>query len=175
ALGDEQASEDLTEGVVVLSPAQADELQQKLALFALAIGEVPVRLTPGVAAVQDEAAHALGMAKRVRDRDGAALRDAEQGEAVQLQVVDDGLEIADPGLERELVDRPVGEAAAALVVADQSVIAGQLPDPVAPDRALAVVLEVTEPVGRLHQRLAAPAGGVGDTRSVGCGAEADPL
>ena len=60
-------------------------------------------------------------------------------------------------------------------VAGDSVIAGQLPDPVAPDRAVAVELEMAEPVGGLDQGWAAADGGVGDAHPVAGGAVADLL
>ncbi len=51
---------------------------------------------------------ALGVADRVRDGDGPALRDAEEGKTIEPGGVDHRLEIAHPRVERELVDVPVG-------------------------------------------------------------------
>ncbi len=115
------------------------------------------------------------MASRVGDRDGAPLRDPEQREPYQFQGVHHGFEVPDPRVERELFDRPVGESAAPLVVAHQRVVAGELPDPVPPDRAVAVKLEMAEPVGGLDQGWPAPGGRVGDAHAVAGGAEADLL
>ena len=69
---------------------------------------------------------ALGMANRVRDRDGAALRNAEKGEAVEPGGVDHRLEIGDEGLERYGLHVAVGQAVAAHVVADERVLARKL-------------------------------------------------
>ena len=59
---------------------------------------------------------------------------------------------ATQAVEGEVLDVPVGESATPFVVADQPVAGGQLPPPVPPHRALPVVVEVVEPVGRLDQR-----------------------
>ena len=101
-------------------------------------------------------AHALRMPGRIGDGDGPALGDAEQRKPLEAERVHHGLEIPDPGLEREVLDIPVGEPAPALVVADQRVVPGKLPDPVAPDQALAVHLEMAEPVGGFYQWRPAP-------------------
>ena len=65
---------------------------------------------------------------------------------------DDAFEVVDEGLERDLRRVPVGHAVRALIVADERMAARELVKPVAPDRALPVLLEMIEPVGRLHQR-----------------------
>src|SRR4029077_20793088 len=72
-------------------------------------------------------------------------------------------------------DLPVGQAAAALVVADQGVVARHLLEPAAPHRALPVVLEVVQPVRRLEQRRPVARDRVGDAHAVGRSAEADLL
>jgi hypothetical protein len=56
----------------------------------------------------------------VGDRHRRALRDAEQDEARRLDRVDHRLEVAHPAREAEVGDLAVGEAAAALVVADEA-------------------------------------------------------
>ena len=61
------------------------------------------------------------MPGRVRHRDGSALRDAEQWEALQTEIVDDGLQILDPRVEREVVDVVIRQATAPLVVAHETV------------------------------------------------------
>ena len=115
------------------------------------------------------------MADGVRDRDGTALRDPEEWESLELQRVHHGLEVPHPGVEGKLVDVPLGQPTASLVVADQRMIAGQLPDPMAPDRALHIELEMAEPVRGLHQWGARPDRGVRDAHAVAGRAKADLL
>ena len=128
-----------------------------------------------IAAVQHEMRHPLWMLHRVGDRDRRALRDAEQRKALEAGRVDDELEIAQPGLEAQILDVPVGKAAAALVVADEPMRARQLDEPVPPDRAVPVELEVAQPVRDLDERRALAGFGVRDARAVIAGAEANRL
>ena len=97
-------------------------------------------------------ADALGMAHRIGDGHGAALRDAEQREPVEAGRLDHALEVAHEGVERDVVDVPVGQAVAARVVADQPVLGGERLQQMAPDRALPIVFQMIEPVGGLEQR-----------------------
>ena len=90
-------------------------------------------------------------------------------------MVDDGLEVADEEVEREVRWRAVGEAAAALVVADVGVSPRQLAQPRPPDGALEIVLDVAQPVRRAHQRRPGADRRDGDARAVGGAAEADVL
>src|SRR5262249_575168 len=62
-----------------------------------------------------------------------------------------GLEIADPALERQLIDLPVGHPAAAVVPTHEPEVVAEEAEPVPPDRALQLVLEVGEPVRRLDE------------------------
>ena len=59
------------------------------------------------------------MARGVLDRDRAALRHRQQREPIEPGVVDDRLEVGQPGLEAVVGDVTVGEAVAALVEADR--------------------------------------------------------
>jgi hypothetical protein len=69
----------------------------------------------------------------------------------------------------------VGEPAPSLVIANQRPLARQLAHPMAPDRALPVVLQMRHPVGRLDQRRPDSASRVGDVHAVGRGAKLDSL
>ena len=84
-------------------------------------------------------ADAFGVAHRVRDRDRPTLRDAQQRKPIQAGGVYHGLEILDPVFKREPVNVPIGRTAAPLVIAQQLETAGQLPEPVPPDRTLPFV------------------------------------
>ena len=113
----------------------------------------------------------------VGDGDRAALGDAEQREPLQAEGVDHRLEVAHPRVEGErvVVDVPVRQAAAALVVADQRVPLRTAPAtsgarPGCPSRGRGGSAS-----WRLHQRRPVAADGVGEPHAVGRVAEADPL
>ena len=126
-----------------------------------------------VAAVEDEIGDPLRVPRGVRHRDRRALRDAEQRKALQAGGVDDRLQIADPGLDRQLADLRVREAAAALVVAQDRVALAKPIEPMAPDRAFPVQLEMGQPGRDPHQRRTAAVHRVGETGAVRRGAKTD--
>lgn len=105
----------------------------------------------------------------------AALGDAEKDEPIHSGGVHDGLEVGHEGLERELAHAPVREPVAALVVADEPMVAAELGEPMAPDRALPVAFEMVQPVGRLDDRWTFSDGRPGDSNAVAGGTEADFL
>jgi hypothetical protein len=100
--------------------------------------EIALHPPAGIGAVERHMGHALGVADGIGKRDRTALGNAEQREAVEPRGVDDRLQIRDPRVERKVLHFPVGEAAAALVIADERVAPSQLVQPVAPDGALPV-------------------------------------
>jgi hypothetical protein len=75
-IGNEQRREQLPERWILLPPALADQLDERLAVASLLLAALSPAFS--VAAVQHEALHALRMPDRVLDAGGAALRDAEQ-------------------------------------------------------------------------------------------------
>ena len=111
----------------------------------------------------------------VLDRWGAALRHRHQREAVEPGVVRDRLQVADPSLQRVVVDLPVGEPVAALVVADDRGEAAEVAQEVLPDRALPVVLQLAEPAGGDEQRGPGAVHGVCDPHPVRRATEPDAL
>src|SRR5437879_4894256 len=115
------------------------------------------------------------MTNCVCDSDSAALGNSEQGKTIYAGGLDHRLEVLHPRFEREIGDLPIRKTVAALVISDKSVIARELGQHMAPDRATPVEFEMTEPVRRLHQRLAATDGGVGDAHAVGSSAKMDLL
>jgi hypothetical protein len=174
-LGQELRCEYLAEGAVVGTPAELDQLAQQHRFVDLPLSAAAHQPPAREPSVQDEVAHALRVADGVCDGRGRTLGEAEQRKALELHGVDHRLEVAHPGLEGNLGGIAVGEAAATRVEAHQRVAARQALDPVAPDGAAPVVLEVREPVGRLHERRAAAGRGVGKPHAVGAGAEAQVL
>ena len=94
--GRNSVREEAPERRVIASPIRRGSLDASPRVRArLATATVPAAR---VAAVEDEAADALGMPHGVGDRDRRALRHAEQGEAVDARRVDDRLEVGDPAL-----------------------------------------------------------------------------
>ena len=130
----------------------------------------------GVRAVQDQAAAPVrGAARRRSMATGPPWEMPSSGNRSRPAASTTVSRSADPCVEREVVDVPVGQPAAPLVVADQPVAGRQVAPPVPPDRALPVVVEVGEPVGRLHQWRPVADRGVGEAHAVRRGAELDPL
>ena len=110
----------------------------------------------GVGRVQDQAGDALGVARGVHDREGPALRDTEEVELREPGGVDHGLQVPHPRLERDVLDIPIREAAAALVVPDHRVPLAQSLEPVPPQRAVPIELEMGEPGRGAHERRSGP-------------------
>src|ERR1700761_3093908 len=96
------------------------------------------------------------MPHRIADRDGATLADAEQRETLDAGGVDDGFEIVDEMLERNVRHVAVRQAVAARVVADQRVIARQFAIEMPPDRTLQIIFEMRHPVAGLDDRRTLP-------------------
>src|ERR1700745_2135145 len=98
-------------------------------------------------------AHALGMPCGVSDRDCASLRMPEQRKLAQSGSIDNRLQIMDPGLEGDILDIPLRESIAAAIVAQNTVIPGDISYPVPPDRALPFEVEMIEAIRDFHQRM----------------------
>jgi SAM-dependent methyltransferase len=62
-----------------------------------------------VSPAQHEPRHPLGVARRIGDRNGDALRDAEQREALETERVHHRLEILHEALEGNVGDAPIGQ------------------------------------------------------------------
>ena len=138
------------EGRILLRPADPDHAPIRLLL-----GQLVRREDDRLAAdraVQDQPADPLRVGDRVGHRDGRAAGHAEEGEPLDSGRRDDRLEVGQPRAEREVVDGPVGQPEASLVVSDDRRERPELVEEVAPDRALPVVLEVAEPARRDDER-----------------------
>ena len=90
----------------------------------------------------------------------------EKHEALQSGGVGHCLEIAQIGIERQVLDRPVRQAATATVVSRHGVILLHLEQSRTPNRALPVEFKMVEPRRDLDQRRAAAARGVGNANPV---------
>src|ERR1041384_6809235 len=106
------------------------------------------------------------MTNSVSDRYASALRNAEQGKAIEPGRLYDRFQIVNPRIERKIGALPIRQTITAFVIANKHVVAGELAQHVPPDRALPISLEVAEPVRRLHDRRACAYGRVRDPRSV---------
>src|SRR3546814_9722837 len=86
-------AENLAVGRGILAPAMGDERDHRCAprRFFLVGDMAPAG---GVSAEQDEVADPAGVASGIFDRDGAALADAQEWEALQPERVDDCFDIA---------------------------------------------------------------------------------
>src|SRR5262249_54832767 len=104
-----------------------------------------------ITTVEHEVAYPFGMAYRICNGNRSALRDAEQRKTLDADCVHHGFQIAHPGIEGELRDIPIRQPASALVIANESMPARKLGEPMAPDRAAPIVLEVRQPVGNLDE------------------------
>ena len=151
AARNEARREDLAEDRILLAPADPHQLQHG-AVLALAVGIAAPRPAAGIAAVEHHLRDALRMARGVGGADRRTGRDPEQRERLlDSRGRHDVLEIADPTLERQLLDVAVRQPAAAVVPAQESEMVAEETDPVSPDGTLQLVLEVAEPVRRLDQ------------------------
>ena len=162
---------DVAECWIRVCPAGTDRGGQRLLL-----GTLPAELPPTcVAAVQDQVRDPFGVAGRVGKGDGRSLGYAEQSEAVDAYGVHHCLEVCHPRVDREVADLTVRQAAPALVVPDQRVAGGEPLEPMPPDRALPVELEVRQPGCRPYDRRPVPVHRVGESHTIGCGAKPDLL
>ncbi len=150
-LGDVMIGEELAIGGAVRAPADLGEGDHRLAPGELG-GIGAHRPARRIAVADDEMPHPPGMTHRISDGDRRALADRQQVEAFELEAIGDAFEVVDEGLERQVGRIPVAEAVAALVVADERAAARELLDPVPPQRAVPVVLDMVEPVRGLDRR-----------------------
>ena len=140
--GHVQIREDLAEGRVLPSPPDSCESLQRLVSLGFIGRDLSSFPAHSICAVENEMAYLFRVADRVVDRDAAPLRDAQQGEAIHPDRIHDGFQIIHPGIEGKIVDLPIGESAATLVVSDERVASGHLPKPVTPHGAGPVELKM---------------------------------
>src|SRR5581483_4709933 len=127
----------------------------------------------GEAAGEHELVDASRVGGGIANGDGPAGRSGVQGEALQVQVSDESLEVCQAGGEGEVGDGSVGETGAALVVADDAPMpADALQGRTEPGPAQ---LQVAYPPRDEHERLALPGRRIGDAGAIRCGEEAQLL
>src|SRR5215472_7556784 len=169
----EERGPELAEGGVVPAPSVADESQHGIELLGdHAAGRRP---SSGKCSNENELRYPLWMASRIGRADRSALASAQQRELVEADRGDESLEVRERALKGEVIDIPIGEATATLVIAEKSVVAHDLRKPVPAIRNLPFKVEVVEPIDGTHQGRAASADGVGKSHTVAGGKELDFL
>lgn len=130
---------------MLAAPARADQRSIELDKLPLLIGIVAMEKTARVSAVDDQMRHPLGVARGIFYGDCAALRHAQQNEALERKAIDDTCEVVDPSIERN--DVSLGQAGATPVVTHERMPAGHPENnKMPPHRAIEFVLQVREPV-----------------------------
>ena len=112
---------------------------------------------------------------RIRHRDRCRLGDAEQRESLQAHRIDDRFKIADPHVGRRIADVRIRKPAASLVISDEGVPVAELLQPMAPDGAFPVELEMTEPGRDPDEWRTGPMDGISQTHAVPSRAKAHVL
>src|SRR5579885_3091764 len=128
-----------------------------------------------ISAKQNELRHAFRMAHHVIDSDSGALRDAEDGETIEPGGFGHGFEVADEVGKRNALHVTIGETVASAIVAHKQRLLCQPLQQRRPHRALPVVFDMREPIGRLEHRRTAADSGVGEPDAVRGPAERDFL
>jgi hypothetical protein len=118
AVGQELRGEDLQEAGVLVCPADAGQVQVDGRCLSFVVSAGLDGPSSAVGSGEDQPADPLRVPGRIRDRHGAALRDTEQREPVESHRIDHGFQIVDPVVEGAAGNGPVGQSAAAFVVAE---------------------------------------------------------
>ncbi len=173
--GDEAGREDLAEHRILLAPADPHQLEHG-AVLAFAFRIAALRPAAGVAAVENQTRDPLRMARGVGRADRGAGRDPQQCEwLLDSRGLRHGVDVSEQAFEREILDLSVRQPAAAFVPAQESEVAAEEADPVPPDGALQLVLEMGQPVRRLDQDRAGADFGPGELHAVFRAQVADAL
>ncbi len=175
AVGEEERGEHLTKRGIFAAPTKLDQLHHCVELFALTWPEPALENPARIRSVQHELFHAFGMARRVGDRDGTALRHAEKREAREARGICYCFEVADPVVERESRDIAIRQAATARIVAEERVVPGKLFQPRDPHGGRSVEFHVREPRADLQHGRSSAESRVGEPHAVAGGAETDVL
>ena len=133
--------EELAERRVFSAPAHFHELQHQFRTFALPIARRAQGAAARITTMQDQMRHAFRVLDRISYRDRRALGDAEKRKPLEARRVNDELEIAQPRLEAQVLDVPVGKAASTLVIADEAMRARQFDQPMPPHGAVPIELD----------------------------------
>ena len=111
----EECGKKLAKSRIVPAPADANAVDQSFRLCFLLRSQPPVKATARVPTIENEMADALWVARSISDRHRRPLRDAQERKAFNPDCLDDGLQITDPGVDREIRCVPVRKAAPSFV------------------------------------------------------------
>ena len=172
----ELAREHLPEGRVIATPRHLGEGEIELRLLSLVAGGGAGEPAAAVSAGEDQVGHpGSGWRTAYATATAPPWDSPSSGNRSSPTESTTSSRSSTQASKPKSLDLPVGHAAAALVVADQPVSGRELVDPVRPDRAGPLDVQVGQPVGRLDQRRAVSGEGVGDAHVVGRQAVADLL
>src|SRR5262249_27473077 len=101
AVRNELRGEEIPVGILIAAPALADESAAQFQGLPLLFRIFAMQEAARKSAVDDQMGQALGMAMRIADGDGAALRQADQGKSLEARAVDHRLEVLDKAIERD--------------------------------------------------------------------------
>ena len=145
---DERVGEHAAEQRIGARPSRADHREERR--LVLRVVTWPCRRRH--AAVEHHPGDPLGVRVRRRPARPGATRHPEHSEPIQPGGLDQGLEVRQPAFEREVLDVPVGQPEAPLVVPHDGGDVTEVVQEVPPHRALPVVLKVAEPARHDQQR-----------------------
>src|SRR5665647_1296589 len=160
-------SPDAAEDGIGPAPPHLDQLFAQGSLLDVLSGRAACGGPLGVGPVQDQVGDALRMRVRKIDGDGPSLGHTEQGEAAQPRRFDHGLEVSTPRAKRVLLGVAIGEAAAAVVIPNDREPLAERVQPMAPERARPVEVEMRKPGPDPHQRRTTTVSRPRDTSPVG--------
>ena len=155
-----------------MAPAELDEFQHGIDFLDVLSRWIALHPSARKRSVEDQVADAIRVSRRVGDRQPGSLTASEQDELLEPRRIDDRLEVAKAGVERQVFDVPLREAAASSVIARQGVVSGQLGKARRPDRAFPIVFQMVEPGRDLEHRWSAASPGIGEAHAVEGVAEA---
>src|SRR5262249_6217963 len=125
--------------------------------------------------MEHQMGYSIWMTRCVLNRDRAAYARAKNRELREIECLDQALEVLKPGIEGDVLEMSVGQAAAAQVVAHDRVLARKCLKQRPPHRTVPLVLEMGEPGAGHHQWWPLAAHGVGTFHAVSALAVTDPL
>jgi len=109
--------------------------------------------TSRITAIEDKASHALRITDCVSNARRSALRDTQQYRRLnRARRFHHTAQVIDPCVQRQVATTPLRHPASPLVITHKSPVRREELQPMPPDRAIPFVLEMRQPVGRLHQQ-----------------------
>jgi len=166
-IGQEARHEDLPERRRAIAPPEFGEFEHQIALAAhRRVGMARAVVRGGESAEENELAHALRMARGVLDGDAGRAGESQQDERLGAVRIGHRFEVADPRVERDVVDASLRQSAAAGVVLHVGVPRREFVDQRGMHRSGQHAIDVREPGGGLDQRRAGAIAGCSELHTV---------